>query len=81
MNDDHHHDAETGPWPLGWALALGAGAIAAALVGVVGGGSTLAAGVIGVVSFGVFGALLGAGGVERGHASGEDAHHHEGGHH
>ena len=87
MTDDHHHDdAETGPWPLGGALALAAGVIGAALVSVVGGGSSLAAGLVGLVSFGVFGALLGAGGVQRGAAFGEDAHHnhgHEngGGHH
>ena len=34
MNDDHpHFDAETGPWPLGWAVALLAGVLAAVLAG------------------------------------------------
>ncbi len=84
MSDDHHFDAETGPWPLGWAVAVGAGAIAAALASGVGGANSAASVVIGAVSFAVFGALLGTGGIERLAASGDDHHgdnHDHGGHH
>ncbi len=86
MSDEHpHFDAETGPWPLGWAVAFGAGAVAAVLAGGVGGADSTAALVIGAVSFAVFGVLLGAGGVERTTpAEGEHDHSHDhsnGGHH
>ncbi len=83
MSDGHpHFDAETGPWPMGWAVALGAGALAAALAGGVGGANSTAALVIGAVSFAVFGVLLGAGGVERTAPAEGDTHDHShGGHH
>jgi len=87
MSDDHpHFDAETGPWPMGWAVALGAGALAAALAGGIGGADSTAALVIGAVSFAVFGVLLGAGGVERAAPAEGGAHDHahdhgHGGHH
>jgi hypothetical protein len=84
MSDDHgHFEAETGPWPMGWALALGAGVVAALLAAAIGGATGAGALVIGLLSFAVFGALLGAGGVERaseGDAQG-DHHHNLGGHH
>lgn len=81
MSDDHpHFDAETGPWPLGWAVALGAGALAAGLAGGVGGAETAAALVIGALSFAVFGVLLGAGGVERSAPAAGDDHSHAQGH-
>lgn len=75
---DHHAPSE----PLlasGWAYALIGGAVAAGLTAVMG-AALPAVLVVGVVSFGVFGVLLGKGGVERteGDAS---AHPHEGGHH
>ncbi len=59
---DHHAPTE----PLlasGWAIALIAGAIAAGLTAVIG-ASLPAVVVLGVVAFGVFGVLLGKGGVE-----------------
>ena len=68
---DHHAPTE----PLmasGWAIALIAGAIAAGLTAVT--GANLAAVlVLGVVAFGVFGVLLGKGGVEL--TEGDGAHH------
>ncbi|MDZ7905294.1 MAG: hypothetical protein U5N55_05605 [Cypionkella sp.] len=81
--DHGHFDDETGPWPMGWAVAAGAGVIAALLVTAIGGASAPAGFVIGLVSFGVFGALLGSGGVERGAQGAGDTHEHGhgGGHH
>ena len=73
---DHHAPKE----PLltsGWAIALIGGAIAAGLTAVMG-ASLAAVLVLGVVSFGVFGVLLGKGGVELTEADPSD---HTGGHH
>lgn len=78
---DHHASdtPETGPWPMGWAVAAAAGALAFVLCFGIGGASFMAALVIALVSFGVFGVLLGAGGVQRGAPShGADT---GGGHH
>ena len=73
---DHHAPSE----PLaasGWVYALIGGAIAAGLTAAI--GATLPAVVVlGVVSFGVFGVLLGKGGVERTEGGHDDA---AGGHH
>lgn len=70
---DHHATTE----PLlatGWVYALIGGAIAAGLTAVMG-ASLIAVVVLGVVSFAVFGVLLGKGGVEL--TEGDD---HDGGH-
>lgn len=53
-----------GLWPGGWMVAAIAGALAAVLAGILGGVATGPAILIGVVVFGVFGVLLGSGGVE-----------------
>ncbi len=75
---DHHAPSE----PLaasGWVFALIGGAIAAGLTAAM--GATMPAVlVVGVVSFGVFGVLLGKGGVEL-TAGDPAADHHDGGHH
>lgn len=75
---DHSHDHATvdGPWAGGWIVALVAGVIAASLarwMGDVGFAPALA---IGALSFGVYGVLLGSGGVERSPASDDDHGHH-----
>lgn len=77
--DHGHFDAETGPWPMGWGIALAAGLGAALLTSAIAGASGSAGFVIGLVSFGVFGVLLGAGGVER-RAAAHEADHHDHGH-
>lgn len=79
-SDHPHFDAENGPWPMGWAIALGAGVLAALCASAIAGASGAAGFVIGLVTFAVFGALLGAGGVQRSAAQGDD-HNHGGGHH
>lgn len=83
-SDHNHFDDETGPWPMGWGVAAGAGVIALVLASAIGGASGSAGFVIGLVSFGVFGALLGSGGVERSAGDAEihdHDHGHTGGHH
>jgi hypothetical protein len=81
-SDHPHFDAEDGPWPMGWAIALGAGGLAALCASGIAGASGAAGFVIGLMTFAVFGALLGAGGVERTAAAGDDhGHPHGGGHH
>jgi hypothetical protein len=68
----------------GWWIALLGGAIGAGLALMMGADS-LAAGTIGLVTFGVFGVLLGKGGVELNvhsdHGPDHHAHDHHGGHH
>lgn len=76
---DHHAPNE----PLaasGWAYALIGGAVAAGLTAVMG-ASLPAVVVLGVVSFGVFGVLLGKGGVELTEGDPHDEGHHDKGHH
>ncbi len=73
---DHH--APTKPLlASGWAYALIGGAVAAGLIAATG-ASTPAVLVVGVVAFGVFGVLLGKGGVELTEGGHDD---HSGGHH
>lgn len=67
------HQAPTDPLlASGWAIALIGGAIAAGLTAVMG-AALPAVLVLGLVSFGVFGVLLGKGGVE---LSGPSGGHH-----
>ncbi len=81
---DHGFDDESGPWPYGWAVAICAGVIAFGLVVMIGGGTSTAGFFFGLLSFGVFGVLLGAGGVARTAPDlGDDPHasHSQGGGH
>jgi hypothetical protein len=66
--------------PAGWLVALLAGAVAAGLTAWTRGAGLPASAIIGLVTFGVFGVLLGKGGVELNAATeGHSDHHH--GHH
>lgn len=80
---DHSHDQAPvdGPWAGGWLVAAVAGVIAATLARLLGEVGVSPAVLVGVVTFGVFGVLLGNGGVElvAGDAHGHDDHGH--GHH
>lgn len=66
---DHHHDHDhapvDGPWAGGWLVAVAAGLIAAGVARALGDVSLTPALIVGLVTFGVFGVLLGSGGVER----------------
>ena len=64
----------------GWGIALIAAAIAGGLAMLVG-AQTAAVAVVALVSFGVFGVLLGRGGVELGTATPDDHGHNHGDHH
>ena len=84
MSDHHDHAAVDGPWAGGWLVAVGAGLLSALIARVIGEVGMSPAVLVGLVSFGVFGVLLGSGGVERAefdaHSDGHgDAHGH--GHH
>ena len=63
---DHEHAAVDGPWAGGWPVAALAGLIAAALARVLSDVGVTPAALVGAVTFGVFGVLLGKGGVELG---------------
>lgn len=80
---DHSHDHETvdGPWAGGWLVAVAAGLIAAVLARWLGDAGTSAAAMVGAVVFGIYGVLLGSGGVEvtvidGGHGGAHDHGHH-----
>ncbi len=62
--DHKDHTADVGPWAGGWMVAAIAGLIAATLARLVGEVGISAAFLLGVLVFGVFGVLLGSGGVE-----------------
>jgi hypothetical protein len=80
---DHHHDHAPvdGPWAGGWLIAAGAGVLAAIIARALGDVGMSAAFVVGLVCFGVFGVLLGAGGVERAEFDAHDEGHGHGHHH
>lgn len=77
MSDHHDHAPVDGPWAGGWLVAAAAGVISALIARAIGDVSMTPAVVVGLVSFGVFGVLLGSGGVERAEF---DAHGHDDGH-
>ena len=82
--DDHHHDHAPvdGPWAGGWLVAAAAGLLAAIVARASGDVSMSPAVVVGLVTFGVFGVLLGSGGVELAKAGqGDGGHGHGHGHH
>lgn len=78
---DHEHAAVDGPWAGGWLVAALAGLIAAALARVLSDVGMTPAVLVGAVSFGVFGVLLGKGGVELGEVDHVDHDHGHGHHH
>lgn len=77
---DHSHDQAPvdGPWAGGWLVAAVAGLIAATLARLLGDVGISPAVLVGAVTFGVFGVLLGNGGVElvAGDDHGHDDHDH-----
>jgi len=79
---EHHHDHAPvdGPWAGGWLVAAGAGLIAAVAARSIGDVGLSPAALVGLVTFGVFGVLLGSGGVERAefddHGAGHGHGHH-----
>lgn len=78
---DHEHAAVDGPWAGGWLVAALSGLIAAALARVLSDVGVTPAALVGAVTFGVFGVLLGKGGVELGAVDHGDHDHHDHGHH
>ena len=70
---------ESGTWAGGWMIAAVAGIVAAILARMIGDVGMSAAVLVGVLVFGVFGVLLGSGGVEQVEAHDED-HGHDLGH-
>lgn len=80
MSDHHDHAAVDGPWAGGWLVAAGAGLLAAVIARALGDVGMSPAFVVGLVTFGVFGVLLGSGGVERAefdaHGDGHGHGHH-----
>lgn len=80
MDHSQDHASVDGPWAGGWGVALVAGAISIGLARWMGDVSLLPALAVGVLSFGVFGVLLGAGGVELSPIP-DDQGHDDHGHH
>lgn len=78
---DHEHAAVDGPWAGGWLVAALAGLIAAALARVLSDVGVTPAALVGAVTFGVFGVLLGKGGVELAAVDHGDHDHGHGHHH
>ena len=78
MDHSQEHAAVDGPWAGGWIVALVAGIIAACLTRWLGNLGLTPAVAVGALSFGVFGVLLGSGGVELSPASDDHGDH---GHH
>jgi hypothetical protein len=81
MDHHDHHETVDGPWSGGWLVALVAGLFAALLARSVGGTVMSAAVAVGGLTFLVFAALMGNGGVE---LTLDDSHgddHHGHGHH
>ena len=80
---DHSHDQAPvdGPWAGGWLVAAVAGLIAATLARALGEVGISPAVLVGAMVFGVFGVLLGSGGVELGAVGDHGDDHGHGGHH
>lgn len=80
MDHSYDHAPVDGPTASGWGLAALLGLLAAAASLWLGDLGNTAVALIGLVTFGVFGVLLGAGGVEltvtEGHGDSHDAHGH-----
>jgi Flp pilus assembly protein TadB len=80
MDHSNDHAGVDGPSVAGWGVAALAGLIAGGLAVWLGGATGAAAGVIGLVTFGVYAVLLGKGCMEltvtADHGHGHDAGHH-----
>ncbi len=81
MSDHHDHAPVDGPWAGGWLVAAGAGLLAAIVARAIGDVGMSPAVLVGLVSFGVFGVLLGSGGVELNADAGGHDEGHAHGHH
>ncbi len=80
MDHSHDHAAVDGPWAGGWLIALLAGMFAAAIARVMSDVGVAPAALVGAVVFGIYGVLMGSGGVELkvsdDHGAGHDHGHH-----
>ena len=74
---DHAHDTMpvAGPWAGGWLIAAVAGLVAVLIAKMIGDVGTAPAALVGLLTFGVHGLLLGTGGVELATGHGEHPHH------
>lgn len=81
MSDHHDHAPVDGPWAGGWLVAAGAGLLTAIVARAIGDVGMSPAVLVGLVSFGVFGVLLGSGGVELNADAGGHGEDHGHGHH
>ncbi len=81
MDHSHEHASVDGPWAGGWVAALLAGLLTVGLMASFSDVGLFAMSVAGAVVFGVFGVLLGAGGVELTVTSSHGAGHGDHGHH
>lgn len=82
MDHSHDHASVDGPWAGGWAVALVAGLIVASVARNFGDVSLTTGLLVGVLTFGVYGVLLGSGGVELTVTEGDHgAGHGDHGHH
>ena len=81
MSDHHDHAPVDGPWAGGWLVAAGAGLLTAIVARALGDVGMSPAVLVGLVSFGVFGVLLGSGGVELNKDAGGHDEGHGHGHH
>ena len=73
---DHTHDTTpvAGPWVGGWLIAAVAGLFAVLIAKMIGDVGTAPAALVGFVTFGVHGLLLGSGGVELATGHDDDPH-------
>jgi high-affinity Fe2+/Pb2+ permease len=81
MDHSHDHASVDGPWAGGWLVAAVAGLIAATLARMLGDVGISPAVLVGAVVFGVYGVLLGNGGVELVAADDHGDGQSHGGHH
>lgn len=80
MDHSQEHETVDGPWAGGWGVAAAAAVFAVLIASSFGGVGSTAMLIVGLVTFGVFGVLLGSGGVEvtvtAAHGDSHDGHGH-----